>query len=547
MTVFKKLLSINTFFVIIAALITIPSFYRMLRPGIYSMQDFQLFRLFEFDKCVKDFQIPCRWTPDAGLGYGEPVFNFYGQVPFVIGEAFHFLGFNIINSFKLVFISSLAGSALTMFFLAKKLWKNNFAALISSAVYVYAPYRALDVWVRGVPNESLGFVIFPLLFLSLENYIEKERVSSLISFSLLLSLLVLTHNLSVILFLPVLVIWTFYRLFTKKKWKLLVGISGGILLTFLVSSFYLLPVIFEAKYVDIQSTISGYFDFRGHFAALYQLLISRFWGYGGSVFGPEDGLSLSVGHLQWILPMIVLVTILIKKKFGEYKDVIIFVLLGWFLLLLTHNKSTFFWEITPAMAYIQFPWRFLGPATFSFALASGVVANLYKNQKLFLSVVIISAAILLNFSFFKEDIWYKVTDSYFTGGEEWNRQRAASIGDFWPKFGGVIPASPASENPQDGRLITKKTNLFSYNLNTKDKKEVELPVNYFPGWQAKVNGKDYKIYPGKTGLITLIFPGGEGRVDLIFKDTPIRILGNIISLIGVLTILFLGIRYRHEA
>jgi hypothetical protein len=35
---------------------------------------------------------------------------------------------------------------------------------MSSVFYVWAPYRALDVYVRGAMNESWAFVWFPLIF-----------------------------------------------------------------------------------------------------------------------------------------------------------------------------------------------------------------------------------------------------------------------------------------------------------------------------------------------------------------------------------------------
>src|SRR3989344_5050765 len=111
-------------------LLSIPTFWRLFMPGIHSMQDFHLFRLQQFDKCVQNFQIPCRWAPDAGLGYGEPLFNFYGQFAYAVGEIFHLVGFNFINSLKILFILSLVGSGVGMFFLAKRIWKNDFAALV---------------------------------------------------------------------------------------------------------------------------------------------------------------------------------------------------------------------------------------------------------------------------------------------------------------------------------------------------------------------------------------------------------------------------------
>ncbi len=274
-------------FVLIVILISIPSFYRMMQFGIHSMQDFHLFRLYEFDKCIRSLQIPCRWAPDAGLGYGEPLFNFYGQLSYAVGEIFHLLGASFVDSLKILFIFSLVGSGVAMFFLARHLWKNDWAALVSSLIYIYAPYRAVDVWVRGALPESLSFVLFPLIFLS----VEKRKF---LAFSFLLSALILTHNLSALMFLPVIAVWVFYRRF----WK---AIPAGIL-AIAVSAFYILPVIFESKFINLASTTQGYFDFRAHFLTLKQIFFNFYWGYGGSTWGDGDGLNLSVGLVQWILP-----------------------------------------------------------------------------------------------------------------------------------------------------------------------------------------------------------------------------------------------------
>ena len=149
--------------VLILILISIPAFFRMLKPGIFSMQDFHLFRLYEFDKCVRALQIPCRWAPDAGLGYGEPLFNFYPQLSYAIGEIFHLIGFSLIDSLKILFTLSIICSTAAMYFLAKHLWKSQWAGIVSAAIYIYAPYRAVDVWVRGALPEALSFVLFPLI------------------------------------------------------------------------------------------------------------------------------------------------------------------------------------------------------------------------------------------------------------------------------------------------------------------------------------------------------------------------------------------------
>lgn len=479
---------------ILVLILIIPTFYKMLRPGMFSTQDFHIFRQLEFDKCVKALQIPCRWAPDAGLGYGEPLFNFYGQFTYAVGEVFHLVGFSIVDSVKILFILSLLGSGVSMFFLGKEIWKNDLAALVSAILYVYAPYRAVDVWVRGALPEAFSFILFPLIILS----VEKRNIAY---FSLLTAILIITHNLSFVMFLPLLVVWIIYR----KWWKSIIGL----VIAALISSFYILPVVFESKFVDLQSTITGYFDYRAHFVTFYQLFTSRVWGYGGSTWGADDGLSLSIGQIQWVLPTLLFFVFMYRymkarnKKFIIYHlSFIIFYVMGLFYLFLAHNKSTFLWDLIPPMAYIQFPWRFLGLATFCFALSGGELISLFdKKCSLILAVLVTILSLIFNISFFKEDIWYKVDDSHYITGTEWVRQRTASIGDFWPDFGHKIPDAPS-----DGKLI-----------------------NYFPGWvgAAPVNG---------------LIPSSGVR----FTDTPARRIGNIISLVSFLGFVVFSLKTWKE-
>ncbi len=449
---------------------------------MYSTQDFHLFRLYEFDKCVQIGQIPCRWAPDAGLGYGEPLFNFYGQFVYALGEVFHLAGFSFIDSIKILFTLSILGSGIGMFYLAKSVWKNNFSALISSALYIYAPYRAVDVWVRGALPEAFSFILFPLILLSVEK-------KSWIWFSILFSVLILTHNLSAVMFLPVILVWIIYR----KFWQ---GIAAGAL-SLLISAFYILPVIFESKFIDLVSTTTGYFDFHNHYAISFELFISRFWGYGASVWGPNDGLSLSIGHLQWILPVLILLTLFFKRKSAKSAEFLILFILGWFYIFLTHNKSTFIWELLPLMPYIQFPWRFLGMIVFCFSLSAGLLITYLDRFKIWITVAVCLLIIGINFSFFREDLWYKVDDSYYLTGTEWIRQRTASIGDFWPNFGHKIPTEPS-----DGIFI-----------------------NYFPGWT------------GANPVGGLIPKNGT-----VFTDTPPRVWGNVISLVSVIILMLVSLK-----
>lgn len=488
-------------YLLILVILLVPTFARMLRPGIFSTQDFHYFRLYEFDQCVNRLELPCRWAADAGLRYGEPLFNFYAQLPYAAGELFHIIGFELVDSLKILFILSLVLSGISMYFLSRKIWKSDISGIISAVFYVYAPYRAVDVWVRGILPEALAFIFFPLIILFFEKIIEDDKKKDYLIFGILLAATILTHNLSAVLFIPFFTVWGGYRIVTLRKYRVLGGLALSTLGALVLSGFYILPVVFESKYINLEAaTTMGYFDFRAHFTTIYQTLISRYWGYGGSTWGDGDGLNLSVGIFQWLVPILALVSAFVAKKRKIFMSILMLVAIGWLTLFLTHNKSTFIWEAVSPLKYIQFPWRFLGQAVFSFSLVSGAVAVIFeKKLVVIISTILIAGVIASNFSFFREDIWFSYNDSDLTSGKIFEEQTRASIADYWPMFGHEIPTDPAS-----GEFI-----------------------NYFPGWKIKQDGKLVDAKADRNGLIP--------SKDAVFANTTVRTIGNIVSLVGVVS------------
>jgi len=541
-------------FVVILTIATIPSFWRMFRFGIYTMHDFHLFRQFEFHRCVQDLQIPCRWAPDSGFEYGEPMFNFYGQLSYIFGEPFHLIGLSVVNSVKILFILSLILSALTMFLLAKQIWRSNLAALISAVLYVYAPYRAVDVWVRGALPEALSFVFFPLILYFFNRYLISEKIRDLVGFSFFTAVLVTLHNLSFLMFTLPLAAWVFYSFFKSKKWYLWKNLILAAALTFLLSAFYLLPVLAESKLVNLGKTVVDYYNFRSHFTTLNQLLISRVWGYGASVWGPGDNLSFSAGQIHWAISLLLIIFVFASRRLKENFSLLVLIALGWVSLFLTHQRSAFIWEIIALLQFLQFPWRFLSMSTFLFSLSAGAIVLFLKNKlaKVIIALAVILVAIFTNLSFFREDIWRPISDEYQFSGGLWQEQIASAVNDFWPTFGKKIPTEKAKEKvvflQGEGKLLSfeKTSRTVSAKVSAETPAKIQLASSYFPGWIGFVDSKKADVFPGgDLGLTTLEISKGEHQILLKFKDTPVRTLGNILTLLGLAISGFLIIKKQN--
>src|SRR3990170_1519118 len=121
MTKIKIFFKKNFLFVLLLILI-IPTFQALIRPGYFPMHDdMQAMRLLQMDKCVKDRQIPCRWVPDMGFGYGYPQFNYYAPLPYYIMETWHIAGMGYLDSVKVGFALSFVLSGVGMYLLGTSL------------------------------------------------------------------------------------------------------------------------------------------------------------------------------------------------------------------------------------------------------------------------------------------------------------------------------------------------------------------------------------------------------------------------------------------
>ncbi len=93
----------------------------------------------------------------------------------------------------------------------------------------------------------------------------------------------------------------------------------------------------------------------------------------------------------------------------------------------------------------------------------------------------------------------------------------------------------------------QKSTVLSFSTDVVTKSLIEAPITYFPGWEVRANQQLIpQSPPSKMGLIRFELPKGSYKVNIELRDTPVRILGNGISLVSLLIILaFLNLRKRH--
>lgn len=551
MELIQRFLKSSILWYVLIVIFTIPTVWNLLRPGFFPMQDdLQAFRVQQMDKCLDDFQIPCRWVPDAGYRYGYPQFNYYPPFPYYVGVILHRVGFQYIDSIKILFVAGYVLSAITMFVLVSTL-TNKWSGFISALLYSYIPYKAVEVYVRGALSEFWAQIFFPLIFYLIYKVIKTGKTTFVVLLGISIGLLATTHTLMTLIFAPVAIVWALYWL-KSDKWNNIVKVIWGGMLGFGLSAYFLLPVLFERQFVHIESMLSGYFDYRAHFVSLNKLFISTEWGYGSSGF-PDEKLNLSLGVVQWVIGILVTLFAIYKIKKESVNSKLIILLSGvtLFSIFMMHMKSSFIWAKLPFLWYMQFPWRFLALSIFLLCLLSGYFIYHSGKYKYALGLVAVAIAFYLSISFFIPKDWLNITDSDKFSGVNWQKQMTISIFDYLPIYATLPPINEAPKTPEimDGKaevLEYTKGSDFQYGtIKVSEDASIRLPLFDFPGMVVKVNGEKTSHYNNDCrghdfcyGLISFNLPVGEYKIEVELTDTPVRKIGNFITMISLVSVVW---------
>lgn len=544
----KKLFS-YPFWIII--LLSIPTIWALLIPGFYgASDDLHIGWLFEIDRVIKMGQIPPRFVPDLSFGFGYPLFNFVFPLPFYIAEIFHLLSLNLVDSIKLVFLLSMPLSGIFMYLFLRE-FTTNLLSLSGAILYIYTPYRAVDVYVRGAIGEIVSFVFLPMIALSLLRIKKTGSLRWMGIGAISLASLTLSHNITAYMFFPFVVLLIILLWDAKKSPEYPVNIFKTIFLALLMSSYFWLPAISESSLMKYDTV----FNFMDHFPTIKQL-ITPYWGYGASVPGPYDGMSFFLGYVNiLVLAGGTFFTILNWKKFEKLeKKMFFWAAVGLITALFLMNfRSGFIWNSLPLLPYFQFPWRFLSLTTFFTPVF--LIGFKYLKIKDSLTVFLIIITLLTSWSYFRPQDFLGRVDSYYLNryipypkaSNEYSKTQEEYLR--LPKDTQIRPQAnyPVFFSMNDEIVDVSRINDLHFFVNLNPKMELRANFNkyYFPGWVAKLDGKEVAIKPGAPfGQLNILVPAGPHKLEIYFKETNFKLLLDFASLSAFLV--SLGIIFRKN-
>ena len=555
---------LTLFYLILITIISLFGVKALFHSGFYTSHDgeHQVLRLYHFDKAVKDNQIPPRWANYQMLnGHGYPLFIFSYHAPWIIGEPLKLIGLSLTDTVKAIFILTYLFSGLLMFLWLKKIF-GRLPAFVGSILYLWAPYRFSNIFVRASLGEATAFMFVPLVFYGLDQINEKKNFKGILIGGFGFCGLILSHAMTTAVFVfPVLVYLLVNLLLSKRKALFLKRAVLLFLLGFSLSAYYILPAFFEKKYTKFSQIFP--LLFADHFVTLKQLVYSR-WGYGFSFPGIEnDGMAFQIGISHWLSLFFTVVLMaglfLVRKKVKIPEKSIVFKAIGFvlsflFSLLMMIKMSSPIWKFFTKFIPFDFPWRFLGLSVFSLSFLSGFAIWLTeriigKKPALLICLSLLVLTFYGNRNHLRVNQYIYHDDSHY----EKITNSTTSYDEFLPIWvqGQIVDQKKGEVEILQGKALIKdlkrKSDKISFKIDNQ-RKETLLRINtlFFPGWKLFANGKKQDFDFKKSGLIEFSPPIDRSEVLLIFTKTPIRVIGDVISFSALAFLVLWLLKFRWQ-
>ena len=545
---------------IIVLIFSVFAIQPLLSSGYFPMHDdTQVARVVVMGNALRQGQFPVRWVSDLGYGYGYPIYNFYGPLPYYIGGGLYAAGVDSVVATKIMFGIGMVLAPVTLFLLVESTL-GFLAAIAAATLFMYAPYHAVEAYVRGAVGEYWAIAFVPLLLYGIKlSFQKKEAMKGIIIASVSLAGVIVSHTIlgfvtSAFLGTGLMVYWLV--LFLKKKLHPLdiVRPVRMIVLGLGLSAFFWLPALVEMSATSVSQMIAGttttFFD---HFVCIGQLWNSP-WGFAGSAPGCVDGMSFKLGKVQLLILACSLVTWIVFRKRKHLKEKNTFLalsLLGFVVsIFLMLQISSPIWNVMPFTSFIQYPWRLLSFAMMFLALSGAYIVSVPRRPivRIGLMVGIVVMTIVVNAKIFVPQYTYVRDSSAFETAEELRFTKSRISDEYLPP--GIVKPQTASDVVKTSlqgnemflvrSLREQDTSLYA-ELESNSAQTITIRKAWFPGWRVTVNG--IPVVPRvERGFPSVNIPAGKSIIQMHFTDTPIQTLGNILSICSAVMI---GVIYLY--
>jgi len=494
-----------------------------------------------------------RWAFTPAWGAGEPRFVFYPPLSWLLGGL---LGLAMPIRFVPAAFSfvSLAACGFTMRRFAAE-WTAPRCALLAAIFYVVNPYMLFCVYERCAFGELLAAAWMPLLLLA-----ALRTPISLRSVAIPVALLWLTNAPSAVMscylfaLIAVLRLAGLYRdAFTDRRLETMLPFAlraaGGVALGIGLAAFYIVPTLWERRWVRIDMVNLPPMDIRSN-TLFHHTLDSA-----------HDAVLHTASCLALIMLAITAAFLLAAWRQHGRSDKRLVALLTAAALTIAFALtplSLFAWQHLPQIHFIQFPWRLLALLGAICSLLLAMAAR-GRRRTLLAAIILLPLALVppayQHFSQrcfdedipanqladFREGAGIDPTDEYTPRTAD-NDPLVDSLYSWWlTDDARSLSTHPANQNGSIDFSLAQGFHIPAAHANF-----LVIRLRNYPAWQVRVNGSAATIISRNDGFIVIALRAGEADITVRYRILPDDMIGIILSLISLIIFLLLRRKARHR-
>ncbi len=542
----KEKETINYILIIIASIIiSIPLANKNL--NIYRDDGIQhICRIIGTEQTLADKQFLPMIMSNLCNNFGYSWNIFYSPLTAYMSVVFRIFNFSHVNCLKLCMFVIVLLSGITMYKFALRITKNKKLATLASIIYILAPYRITDMYIRTALAELASFIFIPIVFEGLYIIVNEEKKSYKLALGA--AGLILTHQ--VIAMYTAIICFIYLIVFFKKlKSKtVLKNIGVNLLFCILMTSFYWVGLLQHYLNTSYEVFVPGRME-REEVLIFYKAKFSQLF-----ITNSEQTMIYAIGLLSVI--GLVLTPIAYKKIPKEYKKTYMFFLIAG-IILIGMTLSIFPFEKLPqALTMLQFTFRLFTFTSFFFAFVVATnFAILIKNFKTLDIVVLLTISILLLVPYkSKLDFNLQENEERLINGvrvtENTGRVHAGMASmEYLPTKAFKNLKHIANRKDEvivldnDEAVISDYTkqnsNMNCKILNVKKETTIELPYIYYLGYRVYANDQEIKYTESDNGLIQINI-AQDSQIKVKYLGTNEMLISYAVSIISFATIIVLN-------
>jgi hypothetical protein len=482
-----------------------------------------------------------RWAALGYWGYGEARFLFYPPASWTLGAALGAaLPWKMVPGAYCWIVLTLAGAS--MYRLARE-WLPAPDALFAAVFYALNPYHLLIVYWRSAYAELLASVLLPVVVLCLLRIFSPEREPGFrpaLWLTLTLAAAWLTNAPAAVMIhytvAGLALVLAMRERSWERSWRPLLRTALAIALGAGLASFYLIPTVYEMRWVNISEVLSpgvrpqdnflftiladpdhNRFNFLVSTVALAEIgvlavamWVSRRWWWAKH---SETGAA----HSPWML----------LSAWGAASAVLMF------------SVSNLLWQHLPKFRFVQLPFRWLLCMNAALAMLLTMAARRWAWRAL-ASGVLLAAVIVAG---------YRIQPPWWDGASDIREMSdALADGSGYEGTDEYVPAgADASELDKSLPLVSDDTGASvpsqvlawgpiekHFTVHAATPRNLTVRVFSYPAWEVEVNGKPTKTRTTDvTRLIVIPLAAGDSDVHIYFRRTSDRGIGNVVSFISL--------------